>query len=57
VAFELVAYMGHVKLTFAHGDFEPGSKVLEGISVGRPAILSGLKSLLEGGKPLFLDGR
>jgi uncharacterized protein YndB with AHSA1/START domain len=57
VTFELVPYMGHVKLTLTHDDFEPGSKILEGISVGWPAILSGLKSLLEGGKPLFPDWR
>ncbi|MBI3129705.1 MAG: SRPBCC family protein [Candidatus Tectomicrobia bacterium] len=53
VTFEIIPFMGHVKLTLTHGGFEPGSKVLPGISRGWPAILSSLKSLLEGGKALF----
>ncbi|EWH03321.1 hypothetical protein [Halomonas sp. BC04] len=48
-------YMGKVRLTLTHDRFEPGSKVLQGISMGWPAILSSLKSLLENGEPLFLD--
>lgn len=43
-----------VKLTVTHGGFKPGSKMLGGISQGWPAILSGLKSLLETGKALGL---
>jgi uncharacterized protein YndB with AHSA1/START domain len=57
VTFELVPFMGHVRLTLTHDDFEPGSKTFEGISQGWPAILSSLKSLLETGKPLFPDWR
>lgn len=41
-----------VKLTVTHTDFEAGSKMLQGISTGWPAILSSLKSLLETGKSL-----
>lgn len=41
-----------VKLTVAHDDFEPGSGVLEAISQGWPAVLSGLKTLLETGESL-----
>ena len=41
-----------VKLTLTHEGFAEGSKFLQGISQGWPAILSGLKSLLETGKPL-----
>ncbi|QPF86042.1 SRPBCC family protein [Bradyrhizobium genosp. L] len=39
-----------VKLTVTHEGFRVGSKLLDGISRGWPAILSGLKSLLETGK-------
>jgi uncharacterized protein YndB with AHSA1/START domain len=41
-----------VKLTLTHEGFAEGSKFLAGISTGWPAILSGLKSLLETGRPL-----
>ena len=41
-----------VKLTLTHEGFAEGSKFLQGISQGWPAIPSGLKSLLETGKPL-----
>lgn len=57
VTFELEEYMGKVRLTLVHDRFEPGSKVLQGISVGWPAILSSLKSLLEQGEPLFPNWR
>jgi uncharacterized protein YndB with AHSA1/START domain len=43
-----------VKLTLVHGDFEPGSEVLEGVRSGWPAILASLKTLLETGKPLSM---
>lgn len=57
VTFELEEYMGRVRLTLVHDQFEPGSKVLQGVTVGWPVILSSLKSLLEQGEPLFLDWR
>jgi uncharacterized protein YndB with AHSA1/START domain len=41
-----------VKLTLTHEGFAEGGKFLKGVSKGWPAILSGLKSLLETGKPL-----
>ncbi|MCC5903661.1 MAG: SRPBCC family protein [Halomonas sp.] len=57
VTFEVAEYMGKVRLTLIHDQFEQGSKVLQGISVGWPAILSSLKSLLEHGEPLFPNWR
>jgi len=52
VTFDLEREGDAVKLTLTHDEFEPGSKVLEGCRSGWPAILSGLKSLLETGEPL-----
>ncbi|WP_280441802.1 ArsR/SmtB family transcription factor [Nocardia brasiliensis] len=52
VTFELEPAGEVVKLTVVHDGFAPGSAVLEGISGGWPAILSGLKTLLETGEPL-----
>lgn len=43
---------GVVKLTVTHGGFPPGSRVLQAISEGWPAVLSSLKSLLETGTAL-----
>lgn len=57
VTFEIEPVMGQVKLTVTHDQFEPGSKVLKGVSNGWPAILSGLKSLLETGEPMFPQWR
>ena len=41
-----------VKLTVTHEADRPGSKLLEAVSNGWPAILASLKSLLETGEPL-----
>jgi uncharacterized protein YndB with AHSA1/START domain len=41
-----------VKLTVMHEMDKPGSKLIEAVSQGWPAILSSLKSLLETGEPL-----
>jgi uncharacterized protein YndB with AHSA1/START domain len=41
-----------VKLTLTHEGFQAGSLMLPAISKGWPAILSGLKSILETGHPL-----
>jgi uncharacterized protein YndB with AHSA1/START domain len=46
-----------VRLTVIHGDFEPGSAVLQGISEGWPSILASLKTLLETGDPLRAGSR
>jgi uncharacterized protein YndB with AHSA1/START domain len=43
-----------VKLTVAHEGFGAGSRLLDGISRGWPAILSSLKSLLETGEALAI---
>jgi uncharacterized protein YndB with AHSA1/START domain len=43
---------GTVRLTIVHDEFDPGSKLYEGIKDGWPAILSSLKSLLETGTAL-----
>ena len=42
---------GVVKLTVTHDGFTPGSRVLQAISEGWPAVLSSLKTLLETGRP------
>jgi uncharacterized protein YndB with AHSA1/START domain len=52
VAFDLEATGQDAKLTLTHDEFEPGSKMLESIRSGWPAILSSLKSLLETGTTL-----
>jgi uncharacterized protein YndB with AHSA1/START domain len=49
VTYEIEPMGSAVKLRVTHDDLEPGSKVLAGVSNGWPAILSGLKSLLETG--------
>ena len=50
--FVLEPYGKLVKLTLTHEGFAEGGKMLSGVSKGWPAILSGLKSLLETGQPL-----
>ncbi len=54
VTFTLEPHGNLVKLTVTHEGFGVGSKLLDGISKGWPAILSALKSLLETGKPLAI---
>ena len=54
VVFTLKAYGDLVKLTVTHEGFTQGSKLLDGISKGWPAILSNLKSLLESGRALAI---
>ncbi len=43
-----------LRLTLTHDEFPTGSTVLPGIAQGWPAILSGLKTLVETGRPLGL---
>jgi hypothetical protein len=50
VVFAIEPWGNLVKLTVTHQGFAEASKLLDGISKGWPAILSGLKSLLETGK-------
>ena len=52
--FVLEPYGNLVRLTLTHEGFDEGGKMLQGISRGWPAILSGLKSLLERGQPLAI---
>jgi uncharacterized protein YndB with AHSA1/START domain len=54
VIFTLEPHGELVKLTLTHENFAPGSKLLDGISKGWPAILSSLKSLLESGDALAI---
>ena len=61
ITFDIERVDALCKLTVTHDDFEPGSKVLAGVSGGWPPILASLKTLLETGEPLPLapraDGR
>jgi uncharacterized protein YndB with AHSA1/START domain len=52
VTFAIEPYGKLVKLTLVHEDFEQGSKMLQGISKGWPAIMSSLKTMLESGQAL-----
>ena len=53
VAFDIEdAGKGVVKLTVVHDGFAPGSGVLQGVSIGWPAVLASLKTLLETGSAL-----
>lgn len=53
VAFQLEQQGPVVKLTLTHDELdEKDEKFYAGISQGWPAVLSNLKSLLEGGRPL-----
>ena len=53
VAFDIEdAGQGVVKLTVVHDGFAPGSRVLQGVSNGWPAVLGSLKTLLETGSAL-----
>ena len=54
VVFTLEPHGAIVKLTVTHEGFGAGSKLLDGISKGWPAILSGLKSLLETDKAVTI---
>jgi uncharacterized protein YndB with AHSA1/START domain len=54
VTFTLEAFGQLVKLTVTHEGFVEGSQLVGAISRGWPAILSGLKSLLETGKVLTI---
>jgi uncharacterized protein YndB with AHSA1/START domain len=54
VLFVLEPHGKVVKLTLTHEGFEPGSKLLDGISKGWPAILASLKTMLETGTALSI---
>ncbi|WP_254405672.1 SRPBCC family protein [Streptomyces sp. AC627_RSS907] len=52
VTFEIEDLGGTVKLTVVHDGFEPGSTARKMIQHGWPALVSGLKTLLETGDTL-----
>jgi uncharacterized protein YndB with AHSA1/START domain len=54
VTFIIEPFGKLVKLTVTHEGFVEGSKLLGAIAKGWPAILSGLKSMLETGAPLAI---
>jgi uncharacterized protein YndB with AHSA1/START domain/DNA-binding transcriptional ArsR family regulator len=53
VSWELEEENGVTKLTTVHDQFPAGSRVYDNVSGGWPQVLSGLKSLLETGEPLY----
>ncbi len=52
VTFEIEPVGDVVRLTVTHDRLEPGSEMLQRITMGWPKVLSSLKSLLEGGRAL-----
>jgi uncharacterized protein YndB with AHSA1/START domain len=52
VTFEIVPTQDAVRLDVIHGDFQPGSDMVNKVSGGWPRVLSSLKSFLETGKAL-----
>lgn len=52
VTFEIEPVGDTVRLDVIHGDFKPGSDMMNRVSGGWPRVLSSLKSFLETGKAL-----
>jgi len=52
VVFTIEPHGKFAKLTLTHEGFAEGSRLLDGIAKGWPAIMSSLKSLLESGTAL-----
>ncbi len=52
VTFEIEPLGDEVRLDVIHGDFKPGSDMVDKVSGGWPRVLSSLKSFLETGKAL-----
>jgi len=57
VTFEIEPFAESVRLTVTHEGLEPDSDMLHGITMGWPAVLSSLKSLLETGQALPMTTR
>ncbi|WP_407148379.1 SRPBCC family protein [Bradyrhizobium sp. ORS 86] len=53
VTFDIERQRDQVRLTMIHDGFEPGSPVLEKVSLGWPLVLSSLKSFVECGRVLY----
>jgi uncharacterized protein YndB with AHSA1/START domain len=49
VSFEIETFEDLTSLTVKHGNFKPGSTMVDKVSWGWPRVLSSLKSLLETG--------
>ena len=56
VAGEIEPLGENCRLTLTHDEFPPGSAVFENVGEGWPVLLSSLKSLIETGEPLSLQG-
>lgn len=54
MVFTIEPFGSLVRLTVLHDGFVEGGKYFDAVSNGWPAILSGLKSLLESGKVLAI---
>ena len=52
MTWELEETHGMTKLTTIHDGFPAGSRVYENVAGGWPLVLSGLKTLVETGRPL-----
>ena len=52
VTFEIEPIGDEVRLDVIHGDFDPGSDMINKVSGGWPRVLSSLKSFLETGEGL-----
>ena len=57
ITFEIEPFLDVARLTLTHDELEAGSKMLQGIMAGWPAVLSSLKTLLETGRPLEMTTR
>jgi len=57
VTFDLEPVEEAVRLTVTHAELEPESAMLRGITKGWPIVLSGLKTLLETGKPMAMTAK
>ena len=52
VTFEIEPIDDMVRLNVVHGDFKPGSVMINKVSQGWPLVLASMKSYLETGKGL-----
>jgi uncharacterized protein YndB with AHSA1/START domain len=52
VTFQIEPFEDEVRLDVIHGDFQPGSDMVNKVSGGWPRVLASLKSFLETGKGL-----
>jgi uncharacterized protein YndB with AHSA1/START domain len=57
VTYQVEQFNDVVRLTVVHDELEPGSPMDDGIRRGWPLVLSGLKTLLERGKPIHIVTR